>query len=551
MNKTNKNKFLVGSLAIMMAIFIFGILVSGFSFTTNPTSIPVFNNVGQTKTITIGSSENFVATDISDSRFDISPFFDISSNSVSFSATLKSLSGLAIGSYTQPVINITNATNAGDFSSLSLDYVKSFCRDGPKDSNNLILDVTVRNRGEGRVYEWQPLDKIEVQVRLTNNQIDELRDTVFKIGLFQKGSLTNVIEDMIWVSADKEEYDAGDIREGRASSRYNFEFVVDPSEVKLGEKYILVVKAYPDGKESTTCIDYSSGLSGDLGSSEYFGEIEIRAESTRNKMVIIDEIPFSDTKISGSCGQNVNFFANLYNIGSKDYENSVRVSLYNSELGINIEETYTGDLYSGDKATVSFSFDIPRNATEKTYPLYMKTHYDYRESTGTYRETSANTFTAYLDVKGNCVIVSPVIISASLESESKAGKELIIKTLISNTGSISKSIVVDPSEYSSWAEIAELPSPIVVGAQETGEVLLKFNVRKDVSGIQMFKIDVYSGGELLASQPVSVNIEPRSFLDITGFSITNGNLYLWGLGLLNIILVLVIIIVAIRVAKKK
>ena len=54
----------------------------------------------------------------------------------------------------------------------------------------------------------------------------------------------------------------------------------------------------------------------------------------------------------------------------------------------------------------------------------------------------------------------------------------------------------------------------------------------------------------MATQPVSFNIEEKSGgFGITGGAINSDNWYLWGIGALNVILVVIIIIVAIRIAK--
>ena len=54
----------------------------------------------------------------------------------------------------------------------------------------------------------------------------------------------------------------------------------------------------------------------------------------------------------------------------------------------------------------------------------------------------------------------------------------------------------------------------------------------------------------MTTQPVSVAIEERSGLfGLTGL-VTSGNAYLWGIGALNVILVIIIIIVAVRVARR-
>ncbi len=90
---------------------------------------------------------------------------------------------------------------------------------------------------------------------------------------------------------------------------------------------------------------------------------------------------------------------------------------------------------------------------------------------------------------------------------------------------------------------------LVLNAGQSRDVLFTFDVKKDASGSQTFFIELVSDSDV-TKQPVSVNIEAsRPFLGITGFAIENASL--WGLGILNVILIVIIIIVAVRIARRK
>ena len=86
------------------------------------------------------------------------------------------------------------------------------------------------------------------------------------------------------------------------------------------------------------------------------------------------------------------------------------------------------------------------------------------------------------------------------------------------------------------------------------DVIFRFKVNKDVEGDQTFVVNVKSGTLPSATKTVNVPIEKASggfkFPGLTGGAIINSdNWYLWGIGILNVILVIIIIIVAIRVAR--
>jgi hypothetical protein len=89
-----------------------------------------------------------------------------------------------------------------------------------------------------------------------------------------------------------------------------------------------------------------------------------------------------------------------------------------------------------------------------------------------------------------------------------------------------------------------------LNAGESRDVLFTFDVKKGVSGSQTFLIELVSGDEVV-KQSVSVNVESaKPFLGITGL-VTNDNAYLWGIGILNIVLIVIIILVAVRIARRK
>ncbi|MEM3091668.1 MAG: putative S-layer protein [Candidatus Pacearchaeota archaeon] len=437
--------------------------------------------------------------------------------------------------------NFSSPTNKFRIKSLNIQgtVIPTFCRNGPQNKSDLNLEVDIKNRGEGNTNEWLPLDRIEVQVRLRNDKTTDLRDVIFKLGLREADRPTvDVAGDMLWISSDGEEYEVGDVDSGDSSSKYSFEFRVNPNEVKFDKDYELVVKAYPDGKESLTCIDFLE-------------RVRIESEGRKDKMVVVDNYDFVNNPITAQCKQDVVLMVDVYNIGDRNFENKIKVRLFNSELGLNLENEIMGDLDSGDKAVATFNFKIPSNVTEKKYTLLMETEYDYRESTGTYRERSSKGFEIPLIVKGGCFTQPQFKISASLMSGGKAGEDLVVKVLTTNLGSSLKTYTFSSSGHNSWAsEYNVEPTILVLGAGQSGEVIYTFKVNKGVSGEQSFFIEVKSENEI-TRQEVSVNIEkPTGFFGISGLAISE-NAGLWALGILNVVIIIVIIFVAVRLAKRK
>ena len=145
------------------------------------------------------------------------------------------------------------------------------------------------------------------------------------------------------------------------------------------------------------------------------------------------------------------------------------------------------------------------------------------------------------------------MVTASLESGGIAGGELVIKATVSNTGSKLVTYELNAVEYEEWATLISVePSTITLEAGESKDVLLTLNVNADASGDKSFNIEVLSENEVIKISTVEpVTIGKTGFGSITGGVISEGNWYLWGIGALNVILVIVIILVALKVAKKE
>jgi len=419
-----------------------------------------------------------------------------------------------------------------------------FCELSSINEADLTLNVDIKNTGEGDEEEWLPLDIIEIEVELENDKDSDgdgdLNDVTFVIGLFEKGSTsdTNYMEDMIWISSDEEEFEGGDIDEDEKDS-HTFEFRVDPGEIEDGT-YILMVKAYPADEESTTCLDYSDDLD-----TAYYTEVKVNKEGDVEKMIVVDTESLP-VLLDAACGDTLMFDADVWNIGDEDFLDQFKVTLYNEELGIDLEQVVEGDLDQGDKEQVSFTFEIPEGVEEKQYTLAMTTYYDYDEDDDEYDEHSDTTFETYVKVEGNCMLAQADV-SAVLDSGGKAGQDMVVRVTVTNPGNTAITYNVNALGYTAWAAgvVAE-PSLLVLEAGQSGDVLLTFDVNKGVSGENSFNVEITSEGELVVAQPVSVSIEKALGGDVLGENPLLAVLII----AIAVILVVIIIVLAVRVARK-
>lgn len=425
--------------------------------------------------------------------------------------------------------NTDFCTYKNDFDLIDDDYLK-------------IKKIEITNtKGFGDDDVWYPFDEIEVSVTIKVPASDvDIEDIKLEWGLYDKDSDEWVID-----VDDEEEFDL----DGGDSKIITFSFNLDDKmdrdldELK-GGKFVLYVRVTgdadadeeddPDVYEKTLC------------HSDFIDESEFEIQIESN-FVVLDDIIIADEV---SCGEEIQITADVWNIGSKKQEN-VYVVIYNKELGIN-KKVVIGDIDAFESGKLNTEITIPEEAEEKTYSL---TFYVYDEDGDLFetKEDDESTFSSFLKIEGSCSTTPTAAISAKLDSEAKAGQDLIVKATIINTGSETKTFTISLDSYSDWASSAVLDkSSVTLGAGQSEDVLITLKVLSDAEGENGFDIEVLEGTKYMF-QPVSVTIEKASFFpSLTGLvSGFGNNAYLYGIGALNLLLIAAIIFVAVKVARRK
>lgn len=396
---------------------------------------------------------------------------------------------------------------------------------------DLSLDVELNNqKGFGDDDAWYPFDEIQADITVENNGDYKISGIVVEWGLYNA-------ETNEWIIDDKESKFS--LKDG-ASKDLSVSFKLDEKLDKLLDGdfkfYVRATGEFDDSDSSNdnqkTCVETSDSV-----------------DVTLEEFVILDNIELGET---ASCGSELHITANAWNIGEDDLSD-VSVLVYNQELGIN-QNIIIGDIDSLDKEKLDATIKIPENAVEKSYNIQFKV---YDEDNDLFQNENDDDalFTIPLAISGSCSTASNsssrAVVSATLQSGGKAGKELVIKSTITNTGTKLATYTLNAANYADWANSAELDTNLLnLDAGATKNVLITFDVKKDVSGEKSFDMEVISGNALVLKQPVSVTIEKSGgFLaGITG-NVLGGNGYLWLIGALNVILVIIIILVALRIAK--
>ena len=242
----------------------------------------------------------------------------------------------------------------------------------------------------------------------------------------------------------------------------------------------------------------------------------------------------------------------MFNIGNED-QDRVKVLIKNNALNVDEEIELTSDLDRGEDETLEFSILIPATVENGNYALEFTTLYDYKN--GIYREESEETFDKLIEVTGCSTplggsgsgSLTDTIITAELDSEARAGEQLIIKATIENTGTEEKTYTISARDYDSWATLDEISDEsFTLDADESKEITLTFTVDDDAEGSQTLDIQAASEGRVQV-QEVEVEIEGAKKNFTFDFKDSS---FIWVIGLVNLVLIILIIVVAVRLAKR-
>jgi len=401
---------------------------------------------------------------------------------------------------------------------------EDYCEELDEADGDLSVTIEeINNNGLGEENEWLPLDEIEVEVNVEAGDYD-VKNIELEWGLYNTATQKWVI--------DGNENDFT-LKEGKDKTIV-ISFTLDENidELETGS-FKFYVRA--SGKIDANSGDVIDGKKTCVSTSD---SIDIIMESD---FVVVNGLEFSENI---SCGADLDIQADVWNIGDND-QDSVSVLISNSDLKIS-QKIEVGDINALDSEQLSAVVKIPENTKEGIYYLEFKVYDEDGDLYENEYDEDKAVFLFPLTIQGSCSSASDVAISASLVSGGEAGKELIIKSVISNSGSALQTYTLNVKGSTAWASSVELDKPtIAVTSGQSQEVLITFKVNKGIEGDQSFTLEVTDGTNVIASQPVSVSITK------SGFAFLNlGNKgYLWIIGALNIVLVVVIIFVAIRIAK--
>ena len=529
----NNKKFTLLFAGVLSLVILSSLVSAAITFT----NVPTLNQNGSATIINLTSNSteqiysvivNSLLQDGKTITFTPAYINQITANyptTISIVPTIPSDFEFKLGQTYSTTLTITSSVSGTTTQTLSFGNT-DYCRYGNVGSLE-IRSINIDNTdGFGKDAEWYLLDEISADIEVKNKGNDKINDVTIVWGVYNK----NTGE---WIIDDEEK--SFDLKVDKKET-ITVNFQIDPSDIDSSnyENYIFYAKAYSDDVgEDKQCVSN-------------YKEIIINFD---NDFVILDNIKFSPE--TAQCDQEITLTADAWNIGSDD-QDDVYVIAYNNELNIN-KKIEIGSIDSLDKEKISFTFTVPEEVEEKTYSINFKV-YDEDDEVFQNDEDDDADFNVLLKVEGNCILVPQADISAVLESGGQSGKEMIIKSTITNLGTKKATYTVSATGYSSWASLTSIdPAVVTLDAGQRADVIYKLNINKDVEGSQTFKIEIKTGDSEKETlrKDVSVSVQKSGFSlpGISGFAVSNDNWYLWGIGLLNVVLIVVIIIVAIRVAK--
>ena len=391
-----------------------------------------------------------------------------------------------------------------------------------------IKDVKV-TKGFGEDNDWYIFDEIEVELLIENDGNEDIDNIAIEWGLYNTQSKKWTIE-----VDDEKDFDLKDRDEKKFIIAFNLDNKLDEDLEDLEEgNYVLYVRA-----------------TGEIAGGVYKGNNTCSSDSEGARLiverdfVILKNIEAPEVV---QCGSEVQILADVWNIGEDD-QDEVTVNIYNKVLGLN-ENILIGDIDAFDSEPLDFIFQLPKDLGEKSYIIELRVYdedHDIYES----GNDDQSKFEYILKVEGGCA-VAKASVTAVLESGGEAGKPLVVKATIVNTGDKTISYSLNAAGYAEWASSASLDkTSLTLDAGKSGEVLLTFNVNKDALGVKLFYLEVLAENKLIANQPVQIEITKKSGLGITGNFFSGDNKYIWGIGALNLILVILIIVIAVRISRK-
>jgi hypothetical protein len=537
---TNKKLNLLFA-GVFAAVFLIGL--ASATITLNP-SISTLPQTSGSFNLTVSSDQNETINlnvpSLSDSSgrsiiFALSPS-SVTINTASSPSHVVNVSYVVQSGFNFEFLNKYNANLiasgglSGEISNMIPFVASNFCEVDNKGSLSTSIENVdvIGSNTFGSNNEWYPFDQVQFDVRVRNRGSEDINSISLEWGLYDVQSKTWAIG-----VAEEDNFDLNNGDDQTTTITFTLDNNMDENlqDLKKGD-YIIYARA-----------------TGDISGGTNDGVSTCSSDSNTGKLVIDKNfVILNNLQVPSvvQCDSDFQISGTAWNIGSSN-QKSVYVQVYNKDLGINNVNIDIGDVNSLDSSDFDQLLTLPADLQEKNYTLTL-TVYDKNDKVYSNGNKDKSVFTLPLKVQGNCFVAKASVV-ALLQSGGQAGKPLVVKATITNTGNKVATYALSATDYTNWASSATLDkSSLTLNAGESGDVLLTFNVNKAALGTNLFTLDVLSENQQIVSQPIQVEITKSKGLFGNLFS--GSNAYIWGIGILNLILIILIIVIAVRIARK-
>ncbi len=432
---------------------------------------------------------------------------------------------------TDPTANNTNSTPVISNNSLCTfsKILRNFCKTGKNEGSDIVLK-SVKDKSDVKdKWEWKPLEKVEIDVKVKNDGNDDEDYVAELYFLDSSGKEVDLADD----SEDLEEEFS--IDEGERET-ITFNFDID-GDVEQGD-YTLYVKVYQDDDEENECKTFTYKDESDLDN--------IKIEKKKHD-VIVKEV---DGQTTAKAGETVTFEVKIANVGRND-EDKVKVIAYNKDLGL-LKSKIISDLDEGERDTVTMLVQIPFDALEKDYSIVFSTEFKYDDNDETFDDESDTDDDITHTISVLEGVSSDPSIGAKLVSDAVVGKELEVEIAVRNNGKTDGIFSITLQGSEDWSSEVSLSKKVLtLGAGETKSVIAKFKPTE--VGNNKFTVFVTANGKNV-KQDVAVNVsENTGFLTgaFASLGLGTAGIYLVGAIVLLAILILVVLIIKLVMPSKR
>lgn len=376
--------------------------------------------------------------------------------------------------------------------SLTVTVTPEVCKSGVEGD----LELTLDEPDSGETF--KPGEDLEIQVTVENNDDEDLdvKVVAFLYNVNEQDEEKKVSSEVVEVEEDDEE---------------DFELTLQlPTNLDENDDYVLYVKAYEDGHESSNC-NYESA------------EIQVERESHD---VVVQEVKLLPDTVT--CGEKVTAHVTVENIGTED-EDDVYVEFLAKDFSAK-QESGEFDLEEYDDSDsdylAQFTFDVPKTTKAGEYFVEALVHYNDGDSDSVMQKlvVTCDEEETQETVTGEGLLT---VVNNNLKLDASQ-KKFVLELVLKNSGEKPVQLNLDVTE-AQWADVLNVESPAVLNPGDEFHAYAYLSLKEGTQpGTHNLRVNLRKETGLLESDLVSVNVpEQSSVVQVTGAAVATPKWRSW------------------------